>query len=223
VAATTRQIQRAMNRFTKAHLYDVGVLRVDGDKGPATRKRIRLCKFHLGYTEKRQTATTGLEFRNRLRDPRDPRAVRFGNAKQRRRAVARGIKRRTEQRARARLSRQRAKRTTGTANWNGKIVAAWFVPYLDYAKQHGWQGWVTSGYRSPAYSEYLCKVMCGRPSCPGRCAGRATNHAHSTKPGGAIDVASYAEFGRIMRSCPYSPRLVNHLPIDPVHYSASGR
>ena len=42
------------------------------------------------------------------------------------------------------------------------------------------------------------------------------------KPAGAIDVTHYEEFGRLMQSCPYEPRIFNDLPADRVHFSATG-
>ena len=85
----------------------------------------------------------------------------------------------------------------------------------------GWSGTVTSGYRTPEYSESLCFDMCGAPSCPGTCAGRSSNHSGKVYPRGAIDVSDEATFGAIMR------RLGNPIknslgPADPVHFSVSG-
>ena len=95
-------------------------------------------------------------------------------------------------------------------------------PYLDWARAHGWQGTLNSGYRTPEYSEHLCKGICGAPSCPGRCAGRSSHHSIRVKPGGSIDVSDYVRFGELMRQCPYSPRIFNNLPNDRVHYSSTG-
>ena len=106
--------------------------------------------------------------------------------------------------------------------FDGKPVAAWLKPYLDWARAHGWQGTLNSGYRTPEYSEHLCIGMCGAPSCPGKCAGRSSHHSIRVKPGGAIDVSDYVRFGELMRQCPYSPRIFNNLPSDRVHYSSTG-
>lgn len=112
----------------------------------------------------------------------------------------------------------------GVTHFDGVPVAKWLVPYLQWARDHGWQGRLVSGYRDPAYSESLCRRMCGRPSCPGRCAGRASNHSGSSKPHGAIDVSAYWQFASVIRRCPYQPHIFNALPrTDPVHFSASGR
>ncbi len=110
------------------------------------------------------------------------------------------------------------------ATFDGRPVAAWMKPYLVWARNQGWRGTLNSGWRSPAYSEQLCRNICGAPSCPGRCAGRASNHAGSVKPAGSLDVSDYARFGELMRRCPLEPRIHNALGArDPVHFSHSGR
>jgi hypothetical protein len=111
----------------------------------------------------------------------------------------------------------------GVSWYDGKQVASWLVPYLQWARKNGWNGRLVSGWRDPAYSEKLCWAMCGRPSCPGRCAGRNSNHSGSVPHAGAVDVSSYTQFGALMKRCPYSPRIFNGLGArDPVHFSASG-
>jgi hypothetical protein len=83
-----------------------------------------------------------------------------------------------------------------------------------------WRGVVVSGYRTPAYSERLCYGMCGRPQCPGRCAGRATNHARKGGRNGAVDVTDYYTFRAECKRL--GSWLENHLPQDLVHFSDSG-
>lgn len=109
----------------------------------------------------------------------------------------------------------------GLEEFDGKQVAGWMIPYLKEARERGWDGEVVSGYRTPAYSEQLCYNMCGAPSCPGRCAGRSTNHARYGEGEGAIDVSDYYTFGRIMREI--NAPLKNSLgSADPVHFSRAG-
>lgn len=121
----------------------------------------------------------------------------------------------------------------GTADWKGRKVAAWMVGastgpdgtktnWLEKSVNHGWDGGISSGYRSPEYCESLCRNMCGAPSCPGLCAGRSSNHSQVGPPNwGAIDVyPQYAKFGEIQRQIG-SP-LRNALPLDHVHYSYHG-
>lgn len=127
----------------------------------------------------------------------------------------------------------------GTSTWTcpsgAKFkVAAWMVGaakgpdgrkvnWLLRSRNKGWDGELSSGWRSPEYSESLCRAMCGAPSCPGRCAGRSSNHSQTGPPNwGAIDVKSYSTFGRIQREIG-SP-LKNELDYrDPVHFSYTGR
>ena len=214
-ADEVRRLQKGLNRFTERFMEGVGPIIVDGIKGHATARRIATVKYHLGYTGKAQrTATVKPEFVRRMRHPRSPR---YSNPAMLTRAFAR----RAKQRKAARAS---AAPRNGVAMFDGRPVAAWLKPYLDWARQNGWKGTLNSGFRDPAYSEKLCISMCGAPSCPGRCAGRASNHAGSSNPAGAIDVSDYVTFGQLMRRCPYSPKIFNALGAqDPVHFSASGR
>lgn len=110
--------------------------------------------------------------------------------------------------------------STAIVVFDGKQVVESAAHWLWLSRQHGWVGSLVSGYRTPEYSESLCYAMCGAPSCPGRCAGRATNHAKTTYPGPAVDVSDYGNFERIQFEIG-SP-LRNDLPIDPVHFSPSG-
>jgi hypothetical protein len=102
-------------------------------------------------------------------------------------------------------------------------VATWLRRYLVWAREHGWRGQLISGWRSPQQSEQLCFGICGRPICPGRCAGRASNHSKKQKPGGAVDVSDFARFAELMVRCPFRPRIFNALgPADPSHFSSTG-
>jgi hypothetical protein len=214
-ADEVRRLQKGLNRFTERFMEGVGPIIVDGIKGHATARRIATVKYHLGYTGKAQRSpTVKPEFVRRMRHPRSPR---YSSPAMLTRAFAR----RAKQRKAARAS---AAPRNGVAMFDGRPVAAWLKPYLDWARQNGWKGTLNSGFRDPAYSEKLCISMCGAPSCPGRCAGRASNHAGSSNPSGAIDVSDYVTFGQLMRRCPYSPKIFNALGAqDPVHFSASGR
>jgi len=176
-------------------------------------------KYYLGYGSNRDADATS-EFIRRVRHPRDPQYFPKG-------MIGTGIKRRLTQRRKYLRSRIVGFFTSGVTTYDGRQVAKWLVPYLRYARQHGWRGTLNSGWRDPVYSEHLCYVMCGAPSCPGRCAGRSSNHSGSSPGHGAVDVSDYGTFGRIMASMPLpdgAHRLYNALGSrDPVHYSASGR
>jgi hypothetical protein len=208
-----KELQNALNRFTGKYLENVAPLMVDGVQGEATEKRIRRVKYYLGYrgAEQRSTSVTP----KLLRHMAHPRSARLANPAKLARAVSR---RRKQHKAAA----QSAAPAAGVDAFDGKPVAAWLKPYLDWARAHGWQGTLNSGYRTPEYSEHLCHGICGAPSCPGKCAGRTSHHSIRVKPGGSIDVSDYVKFGELMRQCPYSPRIFNNLPNDRVHYSNTG-
>jgi hypothetical protein len=80
-----------------------------------------------------------------------------------------------------------------------------------WARKYGWQGTLNSGWRDPAYSEQLCRNICGAPTSPGRCAGRSSKHAGSVKPAGAVDASDYERFAELMRRYPLQPRIFNAL------------
>jgi hypothetical protein len=109
---------------------------------------------------------------------------------------------------------------------DGKQVPSWMAPKIKEIRARGrWRGVIVSGYRTPAYSESLCRSMCGAPTCPGRCAGRYSNHAcppsgRGVAYEGAIDVSDYYTFAAEARAvgAPFH----NALPNDPVHFSRNG-
>lgn len=105
-------------------------------------------------------------------------------------------------------------------SFDGKACVEWIAYWLQKSRDHGWDGYLVSGYRTPEYSQQLCYQICGAPSCPGRCAGTSSNHCKKGYLQGAVDVSDYTNFERIQFAIG-SP-LRNDLPIDPVHFSATG-
>lgn len=91
---------------------------------------------------------------------------------------------------------------------------------LRIRKAGRWHGYVVSGYRTPAYSQQLCYGICGRPSCPGLCAGTSSNHTRKGGRQGAVDLTDYLTFAYEARRL--NSWLENHLPRDLVHFSDSG-
>lgn len=222
-------LQRGLNAFVKKYLRGLGPLHIDGDLGHATRGRIRTVKWYLGYLPPKGKkggsealdSTPDFAFRQRLYHPK---SVRYSTPAR----IARGARRRVAQRTRYAKLHRTAKKTHGVVLYDGIWVAAYFVPHLDWARHIGhngkkWRGRVVSGFRTPAYSESLCYAMCGRPSCPGKCAGRSTNHAWTEPPRGAVDLSDYVTFKDIIRYSPHKPKIFNALPNDVVHFSPTGR
>lgn len=112
----------------------------------------------------------------------------------------------------------------GTMRIDGYNVATWIGHIVLWARAHGWNGRVTSGYRSVADQREACRHVCGNPNgCPGTCAKPGTsNHQYTSFPRGAVDVSEYTEFGRIVARYPNGPTIKNDLPLDRVHFSYSG-
>lgn len=209
-----RYLQKDLNKFTERFLLGIAPLIVDGRLGPMTRKRIRTCKKYIGYVKKHQTSRIDHEFRMRLRYPKKKK---YNTLRQ----LERGARKRVAQRREYRRERRRARRR-GVGRFDGKPCAYWMIKYLKWARAHGWRGQLVSGWRSPEHSEKLCYDMCGKPTCPGRCAGRYSRHSQKRQPNGAIDVSDYIKFAEVIAHCPYNPRIFNALPRDRVHFSSTG-
>ena len=118
------------------------------------------------------------------------------------------------------LHHHRSRAMKDVARFDGEPVAAWMVQWLKKSRANGWGGVLVSGYRTPRHSEQLCLDMCGSPSCPGKCAGRSSNHSGKDFPEGAVDVTDQFTFAEIQPRIG-SP-LRNDLPSDRVHFSVSG-
>lgn len=214
-----KRVQRQLNDFTNHHLKGFAPLIVDGKVGRHTRNRVVSSKYYLGYTGTRN-AQVKRHLMAQLDHPNWK--VRFPKG-----WVEIGQRRRHEEIVRWQQHQWDTSHLHGTRQYDGRTVAAYFVPVLNWARYTGhnglkWHGVVVSGYRTPAYSEHLCYVMCGAPTCAGRCAGRNTNHAWTEPPRGAIDVSDYQRFGFLMQFCPIKPHIFNDLPIDRVHFSPTG-
>jgi len=215
-----RHLQTELNKFTHAHprLGFVDLI-VDGNNGTHTRNRLREVKHMLGYMPENLGDPVNDNFYKRLHHPErvEPR---WGVTSV---TVKRSKKNMAQRRRWVLRNKARAYLKPGVGSFDGIVVAKSVIPVLQWCRQHGWHGRLVSGYRTPAYSEQLCYRMCGRPSCPGRCAGRATNHAYATASRFAVDVSDYVNFGHIVASCPLRPHIHNDLPNDRVHFSPSGR
>lgn len=210
-----KALQEGLNYFTKHYTSGIQPLMVDGSLGKATRARVRTVKFLLGYRGE-INSEANVEFRERMWHPND---TKYSTPSR----IKLGQKRRKEQRKNHRKNVVKAVTSSGVTTYNGVPVAKWMVPYLKWAKEHGWQGRLNSGWRDPNYSRSLCIRMCGAASCPGKCAGLSSNHVGSSTGHGAVDVSDYVRFGNLMRSCPLRPSIFNALGSrDPVHFSASG-
>lgn len=226
--AAVKKLQRELNDFSNEHLKHVTPLRVDGDKGFATERRILRVKYYLGYPEEKRDDQKDLHldeaFYLRLHHPNRTQSKDHPKWPANHEAVDRGQKRRLEQRRAVEKSFHDAKSKNGVGSFDGKPVAKAVLCHLHWARDHGWDGTLTSGWRDPDDSEHLCYSICGYPMCPGRCAGKSSNHVGATPLRFAVDVTDYVTFGRLMHGCPCTPRIFNALGAqDPVHFSPSGR
>lgn len=215
-----RHLQSELNNFTRAHKrLGYTPLNLDGEMGQLTKKRIREVKWCLGYSRANMNAKTDKIFVQRMRHPSriNP------DWNQSKAAVRNGRRRRISRRRWVAQNHLKSFLKPGVSRFDGKPVAKAAVPLLQWARNNGWRGQLVSGWRDPKYSQNLCYQMCGRPSCPGRCAGLSSNHVGSIPSRFAMDVSDYTKFGEVMRRCPLKPDVHNALGArDPVHFSPSG-
>lgn len=103
---------------------------------------------------------------------------------------------------------------SGVGTFDGKPVAKWIIPILQYARAHGWTGSVTSGYRSFAEQQRIYNSGVRPAAVPG-----TSNHEGSTFPAGAVDVSNASQLSSILRGSPYASLLQWAGSKDPVHFS----
>lgn len=215
--AQWKDIQRTLNRFTDKYLKGVRALRVDGVPGHSTRSRIMAVKWYIGYGKDRDAEVKSL-FIRRIRHQHGEEALKFSS----RDMLKAGASRRRRQRIRYHEQQVQSYLRPGVTRFDGVPVCKCAVPILEWCRRNGWHGHLVSGYRTPEYSDSLCRRMCGRSSCPGLCAGRASNHSGATCGRFAVDVSDYWNFRSVVARCPLRPHIFNALPRDPVHFSPSG-
>ncbi len=102
----------------------------------------------------------------------------------------------------------------GVAHFGDKQVAMWIAPILKYAKEHGWKGSVTSGFRSNAEQTRIYNSGVRPAAKPG-----TSNHEGTEFPRGAVDVTDADALAKILARSPYRGRLVWAGAKDPVHFS----
>jgi hypothetical protein len=109
---------------------------------------------------------------------------------------------------------QQARAMQGVVRFEGKLVAAWIAPFLTYAKQHGWTGSLTQGFRT--YAEEVAIWNSGtRPAAkPG-----TSNHGKKNFPGGAADVTEPQQLAHILAQLPGGSLLKWAGAKDEVHFS----
>jgi hypothetical protein len=224
-----RYLQNADNEKLDQYELDWEKDRADGVFGKKTGHNTQLVMFAMGFSRRH---------RRRLRQTDEHR----GWISIRDQKIIRGLRRRTlAMRRRSRSDRVRnhlqnlhqehrkavaeAKDDELVVTFDGKPCAGWIArEILEPARMSGtWDGYLISGYRTPAYSTSLCYGICGAPSCPGLCAGASSNHSGNVKPAGAVDVSDAGGLIAYTRSkgIPFHGA-GEMLPHDFNHCSASG-
>lgn len=202
-------------------------IEVDGDYGPTTRKAARIAGSWQGLSKEQLRNISDNKITQHIYDVLTHHKTLTPAMKKRQEARKKYFEQMREAHKEPPID------SDGVSDWQDFKVAAWMVGrregpdgsitnWLQKSVDKGWDGRLTSGFRTPAYSESLCYILCNQPSCPGKCAGRSSNHSQIGPPNwGAIDVADYDKFGRIQKEIG-SP-LHNSLGAqDPVHFSYTG-
>jgi TP901 family phage tail tape measure protein len=101
-------------------------------------------------------------------------------------------------------------------SWNPrrKPIARWIAPYLSWGSGHGWDGTVSSGFRSRAEQTRIYNSGVRPAARPG-----TSNHEGSSYPRGAVDVTKAALLAAVLLRRP-GPHLLQYAGAkDPVHFS----
>lgn len=223
-----QRLQKEVNKTLKSAELDWLHLVVDGDLGPTTFKLARLAGSWQGLSKEQLKDIGNRKISDHVY------AILVHGKPRTKQMESRARDRRGNFRKMREEHRKPPEDADGVSTWRGFNVASWMVGerkgpdgrqvnWLQKSVDNGWNGQLNSGWRSPAYSESLCMNMCGAPSCPGMCAGRASNHSQIGPPNwGAIDVQEYVKFGQIQKEIG-SPMFNALGPADPVHFSPTGR
>lgn len=105
----------------------------------------------------------------------------------------------------------------GVAHFDGKPVASWIKPLLEYGRAHGWQGTVASGVRTDAEQTAIYKSGVRPAALPRSMGGAGSNHERTGFLQGAVDVTDAATLDKILRA--KHSRLKFAGAKDPVHFS----
>ena len=101
----------------------------------------------------------------------------------------------------------------GTTMIDGKPVANWIAKRLERARAAGWQGTVTSGYRSIAEQRRIYNSGVRPAAKPGQ-----SNHNFTAYPGGAVDVTDAPQLAATLKKLGIK-KLQWAAGRDPVHFS----
>lgn len=102
----------------------------------------------------------------------------------------------------------------GLGAYEGKQVAGWIIPFLNYAKLNGWRGTLTSGFRTLQEERAIWNSGIRPAAKPG-----TSNHGKKNFPGGAVDVTEAKQLAEILNGIVGGSLLQWAGAKDPVHFS----
>jgi hypothetical protein len=105
------------------------------------------------------------------------------------------------------------------AKFDGKTVAGWIAPALEYARKQGWKGTVNEGLRSTeTQARYYREMQAGQRAGPVAKPG-TSHHRGVVYPLGAVDVSNPDQLSEILRRSPFANKLVWAGSKDRPHFS----
>lgn len=227
------ELQKGIDRILGRREFDWRKVPIDGEAGQATFKSAHLALWLIGASEDQlrrvRKGDTITDHAYRLLTEKVERSAAMQKRDRQRREEAKKLREAHRQSNEVAADGTALYVSPSGVQWR---VAAWMVgaasgpdgqkrDWLHELQRHGWDGELYSGWRDPVYSESLCFNICNRPSCPGLCAGRASNHSQVGPPNwGAIDVKSYVAFAQACAKI--NAPFTNHLPADLPHRSYTG-
>ncbi len=105
----------------------------------------------------------------------------------------------------------------GVAQFDGKPVASWIKPLLEYARQRGWKGTVTSGYRTDQEQARIYRSGVRPAAVPKALGGGGSKHSQTGFLQGAVDVSDAQTLSKILKA--KHSRLQGAGAKDPPHFS----
>lgn len=220
--------QRGIDAELKRHNFAWRKVRIDGVPGAHTFDAANMAAYILGFSQE-EMHRIGKKREISHRDE----LILTGKEKRTAAMIRRGNEREPHlKKLRERHREDHFAPAPAGDDWvmfDGREVALWIAKVLDDARASGaWSGTVISGRRDPVYSEHLCIEMCGAPTCPGRCAGRSSNHAgppsfKGVEFEGAVDVTDFVGLRHYCEQ--HAPQLRGGgqvLPSDLPHFSHEG-
>lgn len=107
----------------------------------------------------------------------------------------------------------------GMATFDGQPLCKWIADELEWAREHGWNGHLESGYRSEQHQREVCATGVTPCATPG-----TSNHEGKSYPSCAVDVTEPEQLDKVLSKKPFRRlKWTGNSIGDPVHFSSGLR